>query len=504
MKRIIFYFFCLSLLISLAHAQTVSVKSGGGGDYSTINDAYAAVKANAATPDIINIQDVGPYLENIMINTSVTIKGDGVKPTIVSTPTSGGPHSSTDGNAISIYTDTGSGGDITVHLENFILLPDTTTQPTRGIRSNNNATGLSTDKMTVEMVDLLVAPNNGSNQPVTTDGMNIVDLTGAAKYADDLTYFTGYVDVSCSGCIFSNNYGAGVGSADGLIFYPDTVGYYLTVGPGCVFSYMNRIGLQVATDGCIVRMNGTKDNPIIIKGNWADKSYTYANGGLAIFHDCNGVPSYNYECNYVYMCDNNNQGIVTSYADAGEGLPGVTFNNCAFVNNQQVGVSITDDLIQPWVFNNCTFANNGLDTSASWAQLNIGEETVGGTTANITFTDCIIAGNGEGDSTDGNNSISINASSANVSFSYTSLVQYGSNRLSTAFVLGSGVPAPLISNGQSADPEFVSLDCGSSDFVDVVSLTYYQKGSGGTDLSGAGDYVGGIPMAADPLWNLYE
>ena len=182
----------------------------------------------------------------------------------------------------------------------------------------------------------------------------------------------------------------------------------------------------------------------------------------------------------------------------------MTFNNCAIVNNQLVGVDVGDDLIQPWTFNDCTIANNGLDTAVAWAQIGIGEESSGGTTANVSFNDCIIAGNGETDSTDGNNSVYITAASANVSFSYSALVLFGSNRLSASNVLGASVSAPSISNGVSADPSFVSLDCTSSDLVDVASNNYYQKGSGGSNLSGAGDYVGGVPMAADHSWTLYE
>jgi len=503
MKKFLFFILSLSFLCCMVFSQTVTVNSAGVADYATINAAYTAVKANVATPDVINIIGGGPYLENLLINTSVTIKGDGYRPVIAATPTAGGPHATLNGNAIGIYTDAGSGGPITVRLENFVLLPDKTTAPTRGIRCNNNATGLTTDHMTIELVDVLITSNNGSDAPVSTDGLSKASLVGAKIFVDDHIYFTGIVDATLSGVISTNNYGTAA-SSDGLIFYPDEVGHTITIGPGCVFSYMNRIGIQVAADGAIVRMNGTKDNPIIIKGNWAGKTYAVANAGLAIFHDCEGNASYNYEMNYVFILDDEANGITTWYADPAQGLPGVTFNHCIIANNSRNGVIIGDDLIQNWIFNNCTIANNGTAAEdQGYTAISIGEETVLGTTGNVTFNDTIIAGKGSADTTNGNNTIGITAVNAVVSLNYCAKVLAGPYLLGgTGYTLGASVPTPTENNVITDDPTFVNINNLASDlYFDVTNIAYEGKGSGGTDLSGAMDFT---PPTSAKNWEIYK
>ncbi len=477
------------------------------------------MKANAVTPDIIRITGGGPYNEGVMINTSVTVKGDGYRPILNSPPTAGGPHSSVNGNAIAIYTDSGSGGDITVNLENLVVIPDKASAPTRGIRANNNATGLSTDKMTINITDVIVTANNGSDLPVTTDGMSKADLTGCTIFGDDGIYFSGYVDVSLTRTIVSNIYG-GTASNDGLLFYPDTTGYTCNVGEGCVFSYMNRLGVQIATDGSVINMIGTAVKPIYIKGNWASKTYATPNAGLGLFCDDEKLTSSQWAFQYVYIVDNFNGGILCSFVNDTDSFPVSTFDHCIIANNNRIGLDISDDLLKAWTFTNCTIANNSLDAAppaTNYVQININESAAGISTGSVSFLNSIIAGNGSSDNTSGNNTINILATAIGVNFSYSAIVLEGPYKLAgtDGFTLGTGVSAATVSNIINADPAFVSIDSASASFLDVNASIYGGKASGGANLSGAADYVATPPtptpiptptpeVSAAKNWSRYE
>ena len=53
----------LSAVAGVASAQSVTVNSAGGADHLTISAAIAAVQADAAGPDVITIQNAGPFNE---------------------------------------------------------------------------------------------------------------------------------------------------------------------------------------------------------------------------------------------------------------------------------------------------------------------------------------------------------------------------------------------------------------------------------------------------------
>lgn len=66
------------LIIGGAAAKTLTVDGGGGGDYTTIQDAVDA----AEDGDTILVS-VGTYLENVEVDVIVTITGDGMEDTII-------------------------------------------------------------------------------------------------------------------------------------------------------------------------------------------------------------------------------------------------------------------------------------------------------------------------------------------------------------------------------------------------------------------------------------
>ncbi|MEW6071204.1 MAG: right-handed parallel beta-helix repeat-containing protein [Planctomycetota bacterium] len=87
----------LALAADLAAADTILVDQGGSGDYTTISDAVA----NASDGDVILVSP-GTYVEEVIVDVSVTIVGSGVGQTIV-TPAHSIPGS---GNGSQVTTTT--------------------------------------------------------------------------------------------------------------------------------------------------------------------------------------------------------------------------------------------------------------------------------------------------------------------------------------------------------------------------------------------------------------
>src|SRR5690606_19368248 len=101
----------------------------------------------------------------------------GYRPIIAAPPTVH-PAASMSGRGIGICTTADFTGDLNVRLENFVLIPAVGQTLTRGIYSNNNNSGqgLTVENMNIEIVDVLVTGNNGSDQPISTDGLSQADL----------------------------------------------------------------------------------------------------------------------------------------------------------------------------------------------------------------------------------------------------------------------------------------------------------------------------------------
>lgn len=496
-------------LASSAHAVDVTVNSTqpevAGTNYQSINAALSYVASQAA-PRTVRITGGGPYEENMAINFSVTVKGDGYRPIIAAPQTAGLQHSSLNGNGVSIYTNAESGGPITVRLENFILIPSTTNGPTgssgRAIRANNNnqAGNLTADEMNIELVDLLITSNNGLNAPVTQDGLSQADLSGATVFGDDGIHITGNTNLTMTGTIVSNIYGS-ANSNDGIVFFPDGPGYTLTLGPGCVISYMNRMGIQVTTDGSIVRLNGSAENPIVLKGNYSS-TYATKNPALMMFQSKAGNSDYDVQLSYVVFQSNNATGLGASASD----IPKLTADHVAFDSNQEAAIITTNTRNEPWTFTNSTFVNNGLRTTGSaYPQVMlIAENTVGASSGALTFTDCVIAGNGAaGNSGNGANLIHVAAPNVLVSFVNCGIPTGGSHAVGTGiFKLANSAPTPTQTSVINADPHLQSVNgIIDADYLTVQSAAYGNAGSGGSDLSGYGAFTGTVSSVSD--WSLY-
>ena len=187
------YLIGLILVFALgAYAQTVDVP----GTYATIQEAINSFSGDV-TPDdnVVRITTVGPYAEVITLTYPVTIRGDvggGERPIILAQDNAG------DGIVV-------NNGSPYNRLENLIILPDRTSTP---IDDGVWVTGSGT---VCHFDNVLICPNNGSDQPVSTDGLSLPDLTGATFFGDELIYVNSDAIVHLTDTILTANVAPGTG-----------------------------------------------------------------------------------------------------------------------------------------------------------------------------------------------------------------------------------------------------------------------------------------------------
>lgn len=503
--------FCVNVTVNSTQPEVP------GSNYQTIGAALTYVKAQPA-PHIVRITGGGPYFEasGIQIDYSLTMSGDGYKPVIVCGPTNTPNVSASNlNNGIYIFVPDTAPADthIDVDFRNFIVIPDKTNPPiNHGIRSNTDAAGLSpTATVNIAIQDVVVTANDGSDNPVTMDGFTPTTApAGIVRFGNRGLYFSGHInDLATTRVISSWNI------VDGAAYVSDsyagrTLFNPVYVGPGCVFSYNGRNGVYFNSDGTPDMMMGTANEPIWIHNNRIEGVWANWQGALGIWHDDDNRPECTAVLNYVYVVNNNQIAFFTGYVDAGESLPPVYADHCFFTGNNGTGLYFSNELtvsyfMRDWLLTNCTFANNGLIPEASPRDMT-GPLTVlagalgGAATGTLTFQDCILAGKGSA-AAPGDNTLNIQ-DPLGVIVAYSGLVLAGPQLLSDAgFTLGSGVPTPVQIAVVNADPQFASMtDMKNPNYYGVQNAAYGGKGSGGTNLSGAGKYLGGSSVGE---WSLF-
>jgi hypothetical protein len=473
---VIFFFF-----VSLAtFAQTVTVNSEGGAMYTSVQSALDAVSGDPTTPDVVNITGGGPYNEIITIASPVTLKGDSYRPILAVRSNSASLTTPPDGLVIN------ASGEVT--LENLVIIPSLTDPP-----GDNNSDGIciasqTPPGLTLTMTDILICPNNGSNEPVSTDGLTEVDLTGATPFGDDgmnLTSAPGvWVVANFTRVISTNNRNPGNPDNDGFYIYPThdmAAQNSINFLEGCVASFNGGIGIGWQGDGgATININGTHENPVLIIGN---KTANSAHGGCTLF---NGTAT----VNYCIIADNDQAGFATLTAGAALGTGLNSIQNTIIANNGGPGIlSADNDLSRPALVSvhNVTLFGNGthqiLNTS---------------TRQGFSLTNTIVAGAG---------TTGITNDGAACSVAYSALVTGGAHAL-TATTGGTGTTT-VAGSVINVDPEFVSLNLMSagalnSDFLDVNAVAYQSAGVGGAPLAGGADYVGPPPLGVSAHWSLYE
>jgi hypothetical protein len=445
MKRFALFFSVLLLVCSSSlWAVTLTVSTAGGaGDFNSIQLAISSCLSNPDTPDVINILDNGPYYEALDIGTSgfdLTIQGSsGSRPVVVisAANANAGPFGATN-RGIDIRVDTS-----TTVIKDLVFIPDVTNPPAKGI-AIYPWSAISNYYVTLDNV--VITANNGSDGPVTMDGLNLV--SDATTFTDDVIELGGS---SNPGHLVLNKVicsKATLGANDGLRVLMDGVSgnrATVDVGPGCVFSYIPEYGVYFGTSNYMsASLSGTSTNPIIITNNGKWGIWDYNNTGNSAITSLNWV-------------------IVANNADIGYRISGTS---------NPATITMT----------NCTFANNGkcaIDASPATGPITINASNV------------IIAGNGSFDGTTTNN-INIGAQTFNATNS--AIILQGTYALDTITdadgVVGAGTYTPT--SVISANPFFASLDPANANFLSVQNDTFQTAGPGGTPLTGGGKFIGGV------------
>jgi len=421
-----------------AYAQTVDVP----GTYATIQAAIDSFSGDVTPEDnVVRITTVGPYAEVITLTYPVTIRGDvggGERPIILAQDNAG------DGIVV-------NNGSPYNRLENLIVLPDRSSTPTDdGIWVTVAGTECSFD-------NVLICPNNGSDQPVSTDGLSLPDLTGATFFTDECLLASAGGILHCTRTIITANLAAGTGRDLLGCFSSSGAGH--TINAGCIFSFGSRYCAQISNS---VTIRGTVEEPVVFAFSGFEPlnaPYTHTVGFF-------GGGTYIVENAIFIGSDSDGIQVYDTLVGDANALPSIT--HCAFVGSGNYGLNINTGTV-PTSISECTFVGN------TNVLINIDPDVT------ITATDCIFAGTG----TLTANSIVNAASPATMTLTNSAVVQAGPYSVAA-------VTDAILVNVINDDPLFSNIaDWLDPSFLDVYNGAYGAAGSGGAPLSGYGDYAAG-------------
>lgn len=461
----------LASLGTVAGAQTVTVAKTGTPNFATIQAAIDSFATDVdPAPNVIQITDNALYDEAILITRGLTLEGTGAsRPVLaVRTGTASPLTDLNDGLGI-FFTTSGE----TVTLRNLIVIPSSTTPPADDVIRTNSAASIT--GISVVLDNILVAPNNGSNQPVS-DGNTQVDLTtvtGLVPIGDDGIFLTAAAGAGLTATLTNvvvthNQTGTG---ADGLVLSGTTNVASVTIGDGCVFSYNGRLGIQ-ANAGQTFRIDAPNQRVKVIgsrgfAGVWFAGTQTVERtiNGLIVSGVVGALAP-----NTGWGIENQNRGTINA------NFSNLIINNCV-LHGILIGSTGTGDT----TINNATIARNGGNA--------IQNST--GSAGNVTVNDSILAGNG-GTSAD---EIVNNAGSGTFTVNFSALVDTGPQALNSALTAGT----VTLNNVINADPQFPEVaDFNSADFYKVNNLAYLTAGSGSTALRG-----GSTAVLSTKDWSMY-
>ncbi|MFB3896101.1 MAG: hypothetical protein ACE14V_07350 [bacterium] len=430
----------LSLLLCVpVFAVTVTVSTTGGvGMFNSIQYAIASCLTNPDTPDTVQILDNGPYFEALEIGTSgynLTIEGSGgSRPLLVSNRSSAITGYWTDNRAIDIRADI-----CTTIIKDIVLIPSVTDPPGAGIDIDDN--GIS--GFNVQLINVVIAGNDGSDQPVTMDGLTVGSAaTTFTSHAIDIQSTPAAGNVYLEKVIVSR---AALGSNYGLrVLLDGTSGNRakVNVGPGCVFSYLPVDGIYFgASMYCDATFSGTSTEPIIFTNNARWGIWDYNNTGNSAVNKLNWA---------------------------------------IFTNNGSMGLRISGTSNQPTVtMTNCTFANNAL--SLSTAQIDFSVTTA----TNFFASNVIIAGNGTLDTTRVN-TVLLGTGPLNINTS--AIVLQGTYTLNTVGEADGVIGTMVATSITNRNPIFWSLDPSNPKFARVGNAFFATAGPNGGPLTGGGQF----------------
>lgn len=510
----------LAAATSAATAQTVTVGKTGTVDHGTIQ---AAIDSFATTddpmvPNVVQITDSAVYDEVININVPLTLIGTGTNRPVLavqSNPLGYDDDGYNNGNSTNLpqrwmgdagllinLPDTLSTASMALH--NLIIIPSRTgTPPIAGIVNKAN-------NFFLDLENLLVTSNNGSDQPVSTDGMSDASGAVATSFRVSGAHIGSHtnnrpegdgVEVHMRDCIFTNIKGdVGTTWRSGFYMYRTYNTFSITnepIRPGafrrlmidekCLFSYNNGSGLRCAASLEIL----TPTDRTLFIGNSTDNLWLDMQAGADINGDTVGdnVAYLNGIISYLAGAHGINEGV-------GSGGPRVNLKNSILANNGSSGVYHrlgNRNLQGPSQYENVTVANNAFINDVDQIHSSRNVDSI-----DLESTNTIIAGKGLVELP--KNRVHWETNGV-LTFTNTALVTEG------PFALNPTAPivthASAVINGTfvtNADPEFVNTtDPTDPDFYAVANSDYGNLAYEGGPLTGGGRYVG----ASVSDWTLY-
>jgi len=491
MKR----FACLLFVVAAPLSTFAATKTvaATGADFTTIQaaiDFFRTADPDPGTADFINITDSGVYDEAINVNAPVTIQGTGAtRPVIAAKPATTQATGDTGGTDGIVIEMTGA-GPFDVTLRNLLIVPSLTSTPADDLVRSVGA------NLNILCDNVVIAPNNGSNQPVTTTGLTEVDLTAAGikRIGDDALFLAGTTgtSVTLQRCVIThaNNGTPGAGN-DGLVC-SGAVNYNIL--DGNVFSFNNRVGIQMAG---FFKMNGTTTRSLVL-GNKGFAGIWGASTTGGSVRQLNGVNIIGNGLPYVAGAVVGGWGIEVQN---GDGVTPATISNAIIAGNGGPGIRFGEvGTNGGLIVTNVTSANNGQAAGSTDQEPLLVATGAPASAGNVTITNSIMAGNGGSNAT---NKI-VHNGTGTVTMSGSALVLAGPLALASPGFSGPGTVN--IGSSITQDPAFLQTSNQAlSTYFDVQQNAYGTANATSGPLGGGADFVGGVtgPTAAAD-WNLFE
>ncbi len=462
--------------VTSAVGQTVTVAQSGSEAFTTVQAAVASFAGDSdIAPNVITIMDSAVYNEVITLDVPVTLQGTpGMRPVLATQANAAGRGGSS-GLVVNLPAPITSG---TVVLRNLTVIPSQLAIPQSAAISvvNNNVYLL--------MEDVLVSGNNGSDGPISSDGLTVVaQPTGVTfrHFRDDGLVFgdsdgsqfegdgvevvlrdtlitnlrgTGGTENTCTGIIMNNNT-----TTDTAIAKFRS----LRIEDGCVLSGMNGRGLWQAAIGDF-EIDAPNRKALFIRNSQMGILLSASSPNVRAIRG--GIFAYN---SYQGVYENSNFG------------PRCTIENSIMTRNNFMNIRVSNAATGPMLIKNSTVAFDPITVAYQSILLDVGTD--------ITFQDCILAGDGQSNTTYNR----ITNSSGTITLDHTAIVIAGpaAYRVPTFTRLDYVTGSPV----RFGDPVFKdTTNPGSPDFFAVTAPAYATAGTGGAPLSGGGAYIADSPV----------
>lgn len=470
-KMIIFKCFVSLLALVFAFttsagAQSVTVNSAGGADYTSVQAALTAVSSSAAEPDVITIVGGGPYAGGYAIGSPVAIRGESPDNRPILLLAQNGSVSGRETSGIA------NAAAVDIVLENLILLPALENKPTRAV----NIEPLSnSDNFSLTVRNVLLTSNNGSNQPLSTDGLELKDFTGATSFGDDGFWILGTFSGRPSGTVHgqfenvivthldddSTVSSMSLRNQDGFVIGGENTSVtFINV----ISSYNDRWGMQLLSD-LTAHLEGTPDKPIICKG--------CGSAGILCY-------SGHHKWSYVELLDNP----LGTRIDADTNLSFVA-DHLTVANSSETGLGVfwTPTTLKEFPISSSTFYNNKRNVAIVPVDA---ENAARSDQVTVVLKDSIFAGFVDQTFLETEMIEGADQKFSNVIIDYCAVVEEGEHAIFYGFRDEKITETAVI----KADPAFLSVDPTSDDYLKVSADAYRGAASGGGDLKGSKLFAG--------------